>query len=700
MKYSMIGLSNRTKNQVINAVEVDRFLELVGSDSCGGNILRYRELYAELKAQRMNFPGLGSIKDVCAAAEYYKKASGEHALRTYNGVVMLEVQSLSNKYEVEVVKKQSALLPQTMMALEGADGHSVVILVRATMRDGALPKDEEQMKLFHAEAYRVAVLCFSPTLSFPISIKEPKIDGTFKMTVDAEPYMNANAIPFIVDLPKGKIDLQKMVGVKALDNPVSRLKPGSESIITTQQIFDSCYRAAWDVMHERKMERTKMDEVTVISKMCANGGLPEEEATQRLLWHYYTEDPVVVRDVVRTVYSERDDLGTTSYMPKKQVAAIKIGEFLRRRYDIRYNTVLNVMEYRVKHSFDFIYHKLDKLDYNTIRYEAALEGIEAFDSEINGLIESNYTPKFNPIEDFLGNLGEWDGKDRIKELAELVPCENEHWTQLFSRWFLSMVAHWMGYDSEHANSTAPILVGAQGYRKSTFCRILLPPELRMFYTDSIDFRTKLEAERMLNRFLLINIDEYDQLTPAQIAFVKHLFQKPKTNSRDMYKNSFSEKQRYASFIATSNHQDILRDTTGNRRYLCIELSGPIKVETPIDYRQLYAQAVSMIRAGERYWINDEDEALINVSNEEFEVESPLELVVKDIFRPAKDGEECMELRPIDIMQVLRKHPAFNKKEMESLNKLGNVLSKGFKKTRKSKGWYYRLVVVNEELFKE
>ena len=83
-----------------------------------------------------------------------------------------------------------------------------------------------------------------------------------------------------------------------------------------------------------------------------------------------------------------------------------------------------------------------------------------------------------------------DGKDRIRALADLVPCNNPHWRELFYRWFLSMTAHWQNIDRQHGNNTSPLLVGAQGYRKSTFCRILLPPELRFGYTDSIDFKSK------------------------------------------------------------------------------------------------------------------------------------------------------------------------------------------------------------------
>ncbi|MDE8698129.1 VapE family protein, partial [Bacteroides cellulosilyticus] len=99
-----------------------------------------------------------------------------------------------------------------------------------------------------------------------------------------------------------------------------------------------------------------------------------------------------------------------------------------------------------------------------------------------------------------------------------------HWRELFYRWFLSMTAHWRGLDRQHGNSTSPLLVGAQGYQKSTFCRILLPPELRFGYTDSIDFKSKQDAERSLGRFFLINIDEFDQISVSQQGFLKHLLQ--------------------------------------------------------------------------------------------------------------------------------------------------------------------------------
>lgn len=75
-----------------------------------------------------------------------------------------------------------------------------------------------------------------------------------------------------------------------------------------------------------------------------------------------------------------------------------------------------------------------------------------------------------------------------------------------------MVAQWRRLSTTHGNSLSPLLVGEQGTGKSTFCRKLLPPELRNLYTDRIDFSRKRDAEMALYRFGLINIDEFDQIS--------------------------------------------------------------------------------------------------------------------------------------------------------------------------------------------
>ena len=77
----------------------------------------------------------------------------------------------------------------------------------------------------------------------------------------------------------------------------------------------------------------------------------------------------------------------------------------------------------------------------------------------------------------------------------------------------------------------------------------------------------------LGRFLLVNIDEFDQVSIHQQGFLKHLLQKPVANLRKPYGSSIQEIRRYASFIGTSNHKDLLTDTSGRLRQLEGDLAG-------------------------------------------------------------------------------------------------------------------------------
>ena len=124
--------------------------------------------------------------------------------------------------------------------------------------------------------------------------------------------------------------------------------------------------------------------------------------------------------------------------------------------------------------------------------------------------------------------------------------------------------------------------------------------MQTFFTDSIDFRSNIKAERCLSRFLLVNIDEFDQLSEKQFAFVKHVFQKPQTNIRHMYSEAIGTQRRYASFIGTSNHQEVLRDSTGNRRYICVEVTAPIRTAGDASCSQLALVRTVRYARGFRY----------------------------------------------------------------------------------------------------
>ena len=98
-------------------------------------------------------------------------------------------------------------------------------------------------------------------------------------------------------------------------------------------------------------------------------------------------------------------------------------------------------------------------------------------------------------------------------------------------------------------------------------------------------------------------------------------------------------RRYASFIATSNHKDLLTDPSGSRRFICIEVKV-IDTSRPIDYDQLYAQAMHELAHGERYWFNDADEYVMTEANREFQQYSPEEQFLFRYFRMAEAGKRA------------------------------------------------------------
>lgn len=196
----------------------------------------------------------------------------------------------------------------------------------------------------------------------------------------------------------------------------------------------------------------------------------------------------------------------------------------------------------------------------------------------------------------------------------------------------------------------------------------------------------------LGRFLLVNIDEFDQVSIHQQGFLKHLLQKPVANLRKPYGSSIQEIRRYASFIGTSNHKDLLTDSSGSRRFVCVEVTAPIDTNVTINYRQLYAQAMQAIRSGERYWFNDKDEAVLKENNREFEQISPIEQLFHCHFRLPQEGEEGEWMSPIQILEILHAKSSDIKLTDGHAKHFGRILKKNNLESRHTqKGVVYRII---------
>jgi len=600
------------------------------------------------------------LAKVIPAAAFRKTVNGIQ-MTGYNGIIQIEVNHLANLMEVNRVKQEAEELSQTYLAFMGSSGHSVKIWVRFTRPDKSLPKNREEAEIFQAHAYRKAVSLYQPILSYSIELKNPALEQFCRQTYDPELYYNPDSTIMYMRQPmEMPSETTYQEAVQAETSPFKRLIPGYDSLETLSALFEVALNKACQSLSELQPGiYPRSDEdlkplLVQLAENCFQAGIPEEETARWAIAHLYRQKKeFLIRQTVQSVYTIAKGFGKKSPLSAEQELELRTEEFMQRRYEFRYNTMTTVTEYRERNTFCFYFRPLSSRVRNSIAMNARLEGLSLWDRDVVRYLDSDRIPIFNPIEDFLFGLDvRWDGHDRIREIAARVPCNNRHWADLFYRWFLNMVAHWRQTDRKYANCTVPLLVGPQAYRKSTFCRSLLPPELQAYYTDRIDFSNKRDAEISLNRFALINMDEFDQNRVNQQAFLKHILQKPIVNVRRPHGTATQEMRRYASFIGTSNHKDLLTDTSGSRRYIVVDVTGPIDC-SPIDYEQLYAQAMHDLYKGERYWFDPEDEKVMNESNQEFQVMPIAEQLFHEYFRAATEGEECEQFLAIEILEQVQ-----------------------------------------------
>ena len=401
---------------------------------------------------------------------------------------------------------------------------------------------------------------------------------------------------------------------------------------------------------------------------------------------YYREDalPLVLNEVIHTVEKPVDNL-KDAIVDNSEEDVDKDGKelsdnimrmigFLCKKYDFRYNSVMKFTEYRPKDKDYWGYQPVDARVQKRMTLEVQLANIRVSIKDVRNYLESDLLSTYNPVEDFLFKCaGKWDGKDYIRALARTVPTDNPYWEDWFYTWFLAMVNQWRSYSHrKYGNSVAPLLISKQGYNKSTFCRSLVPPELQWGYNDNLMLSEKRQVLQAICQALLLNLDEFNQISPqVQQGFLKNIIQLPSVKMKPPYGSHVQEFPRMASFIATSNMEDILSDPSGNRRFLGVELTGPIDVSQLPNYEQLYAQALAALQAGEKTYFDAEQTKLIMASNRKFEVISPVDQYFNLYFDLTDDAKLGEYLTAAEIFQELKSH-------IGSSVKLSNLISFGRK----------------------
>ena len=374
----------------------------------------------------------------------------------------------------------------------------------------------------------------------------------------------------------------------------------------------------------------------------------------------------------------------------------EVTAFLTSRYRFRFNVLTEETEVANNIPDTHLrYTKVDERWMNTLSMEAIETGIDCWDRDIQRFVRSRRISEYHPFTAYFERLPEWDGTDRVAALARRV-SDDPVWVNGFHRWMLGLSAQWMQFrpDTNRANSVAPLLVSSrQGLGKSTFCRLLMPDALKAYYTESYDLGSPASAEARLAAYGLINLDEFDKLGVSKMPLLKNLMQASALNIRKAYKRSASTLPRIASFIGTSNREDLLVDRTGSRRFLCVSLEHAIDCTTSVEHEQLYAQLKAELLSGERSWFNKEEEQTIQRHNALFYKHVPEEEVFRLCFRFATEEDHPQEVLTLSATQLFERMKSAHPSAMRGMTaySLSRILPQLGERVHTAKGNVYRVV---------
>jgi predicted P-loop ATPase len=242
-------------------------------------------------------------------------------------------------------------------------------------------------------------------------------------------------------------------------------------------------------------------------------------------------------------------------------------------------------------------------DYDSIEFSAWLQRNHidmGKDSAYDAVQMVAARNRFHPVRNYLEGLT-WDGIPRVDSwLVDYVGVPSGNYTLAAGRcWLISAVARIMQPGCKA--DVALLLIGPEGKRKSTVCRILGEP----WFSDNIPDLGEKDAQMHMAGHWILEMGELAALNKAALTTVKSWMSRSEDVYRPAYGRSIIHQPRQCVFIATSNEGEPLKDTTGNRRFLPVEVGDIDTDALARDKDQLWAEAVELYNAGAPWWFTDE-----------------------------------------------------------------------------------------------
>ena len=367
-------------------------------------------------------------------------------------------------------------------------------------------------------------------------------------------------------------------------------------------------------------------------------------------------------------------------MAQKPSNKLKMIEgFIAEHFDLRYNTISNMVEYKGKDDRDF-----SPLNESNIYRMMHLNDIKVSLQQISILLNSDFVPRYNPITSYFIRIGSlWDSTvhgDYLAYLAGYIAIERKKsFINHLKKWMIRTVV--CCHDAAYYNKQALILVGErQNSGKSSFMRFLCPPELKGYMAENIS--TDKDGLIALTENFLINMDELSTMSKYEINSLKSIFSKDRIKVRLPFERRATMLPRIASFMGSTNKTQFLNDETGSVRFLNFEVNSiNWNYTEEVDINIAWSQAYQLWKANYPYELTSTEIQQNEIINNQYKLSTPeLELILK-YLAPGTPEEHEYFWAASEVLQFLLEH-THTRMRLSTIN-IGKALKMaGFRQSQK------------------
>ena len=686
-------IAEMTEEEIVSAISNGTYRETVED---------VRRIFAEQGEKAANEKKI-ELPEITFSANY-RGGRSNATLVKYLGYIVIDI----DHQEQETLARILALAKKcihTRIAFISPKGMGLKIVVRVCQPDGTLPETIQEIEDFHHAAYHKIASFYAQLCGVEVDTSGQDVSRTCLFSYDPDIYFNPDATAVIVEQPPMffKSQKKKKASGKKKKTTAPDNNPLTEQVALNYHSSHASLMVTLNYYHnksEKYVTGNRNNYLHCLACMYNRYGVPQEEAAA-FIKSQFTDLPADEMDaLIGSAYGHNEEFDTRK-LNSTQKRMLQIEQHIKENYDTRYNEVLHIMEYRRRKTDTEQpepFHILDEMMENSIWMEMNELGYSCTVKTIQNLIYSDFSSTYHPIREYLDSLPEWDGTDYIGILANSVQTSHQKfWAECLERYLVGMCA--AATQDDVVNHTVLLLCSEiQNIGKTTFINNLLPPELRAYLSTGLINPNNKDDLAKIAQAMLINLDEFEGMSGRELNIFKDLVTRKVISIRLPYARRSQNFPHTASFAGTCNYQEVLHDTTGNRRFLCFHVNSMEFIK--INYAQLYAQIKYLLnKPGYQYWFTQSENSRIEENNEDFIFHSPEEELVLTHIRKPERFEKVHYLTVTEIAELIRERTGYQYSNGAKVQ-LGKVMSKhNFEFHKGKNGRRYAVFIIDTEQVK-